>query len=827
MNRNSAVLILLAFLGVALTAFLLTRSWHNLDMGAALDIPTLLLGGILAVPVVLPLLLSQRRGLSDLRRKSIEATTKMDTFRECLGTSPDGFFCWTLAGEESQVCSRRLAVLLSLPQGIDSTFEDVLSRFMHAEARTLHMAVEHLRSTGEGFEVELPVAEGTRRIRISGIRAVTLEHDTLANLVWMRDVTEHALVIEGLRTALQKKEEHAARLEGILNCLPMPVWVRGEDLSLLHVNAAYAKAVTADSPETVVARQIELTSETMLREARALAASARASHEARSKSFRLVLDGQRCSATLTEEPLSANGALLTAGYVLDQTSVEELRSNLDRHVAGHSEVLEGLSTAIAIFSAEMRLIFFNTAVLRLWDIDPEWLGTQPTFSTILDHLRERRLLPEVADYTAYKERELKLFVSLIVPLETLIHLPDNRTLRRVVRPHPNGGLIYTLEDVTDTLALERSFNVAMAVQRATLDHLHEGVAVFGGDGRLKLTNPAFAHLWKLAPEDLVNGQHLHDMANRLRPLFLSYTSRTKIRPTSFEHLLSLVDERRPMAGRLELQNGRALDCTTVPLPDGAMLLTWLDVTDTVSVERALAERNEALTAADIMKQEFIANLSAEVCTPLTALVFRAEMLSAGYFGTLSSQQVTCVQGIIEIGRSLEGLLSDIIDLAAIGAGQKTLELDTVDLCSMLKSVMVLVRERAAEKKITLELDCPPDIGWIVADTRRIRHGMLSLLGNALKLATPGSIVTIGGERRHAEAILHVSDDRPQRDEQEEDIRLSFPLVQRVVQLHEGRVEVSRTEQGRTITVVRLPVIDEGSRVSDPCGGVGGSAPDQA
>ena len=67
-----------------------------------------------------------------------------------------------------------------------------------------------------------------------------------------------------------------------------------------------------------------------------------------------------------------------------------------------------------------------------------------------------------------------------------MHLPDGSTLRTVRNPHPFGGLLFFYEDVSDRLELERSHNTLEAVQRVTLDNLSQGVAVYGGDGRLKL-----------------------------------------------------------------------------------------------------------------------------------------------------------------------------------------------------------------------------------------------------------------------------------------------------------------------------------------------------
>ena len=607
--------------------------------------------------------------------------------------------------------------------------------------------------------------------------------------------------------------------------LPVPVWVRDDDLSLVLVNRAYGRAVDAVSPLAAVAGQIELASDGSVREARALAARARAAGESRAESFHLVLGGQRRFTEITEVPFeTADGELLTAGFAMDLTRIEELQAELSRHASAHAEVLEHLATAIAIFSTDTRLTFFNPAFTRLWRLEADWLVAQPTYGAVLDSLRERRLLPEVADYRAYKEDELKRFISLIDAAETLLHLPDGRTLRRMIAAHPYGGLIFTYEDVTDTLALERSFNTALAVQRETLDHLHEGVAVFRGDGRLRLYNPAFVRIWNLSESMLAAEPHLSELVEAHRPYFEGGPERASVWPEIRERLLALFNTRAPMDGRLERFDDTIVDFASVPLPDGAMLLTWLDVTDSARVERALRERNEALAAADLLKSEFIANVSAEVRKPLTTVIGFSEMLADQTFGGMNERQLkysnnilnsgrhllqlindildlakveagraelmchafvaakvladvqTIVKtlankkhinlefftapelpplfadeakfkqrqheyarGITEAGQGLQVLISDILDLAAIEAGQMTLELDTVDIHPMLSGVLGLVRERVREKKLQLEFDCPLEIGWIVADERRLRQVLFNLVGNAIKFTDHGAI----------------------------------------------------------------------------------------
>jgi signal transduction histidine kinase len=794
---------------------------------AWLDATAVFVGAGLTLAAALPVLAVQRWRLVGLGRQATEAASEAERLRESLSAAPDGFYAWIGEGAGHEVCSRRAAVLLGLYGGTSSTWSDVLEAFAPIAAAHLDSAARGLRNEGDGFELELPLRDGLRRARATGIRAATAEGRPLADLVWLRDVTEGSAVVERLGDRISGLALERQRLEGVLGLLPMPVWLRDDDLSLLHVNKAYADAVDMPSPSAAVHGQVELAADATVREARALAARARAAGEPRAETFHLVLGGQRRLTAITEAPLAVGDGLITAGYALDLTRVEELQSELSRHAAAHAEVLEHLATAIAIFSTDTRLAFFNTAFTKLWRLESDWLSAQPTYGGVLDALRERRLLPEVADYRAYKEGELKRFISLIESVETLLHLPDGRTLRRVISAHPYGGLIFTYEDVTDTLALERSFNTMLAVQRETLDHLHEGVAVFGGDGRLRLYNPAFGRIWNLGAAELDGAPHLAELVERHRPFFEGRPNRASDWPAVRERLIALFNDREPRDGRLERMDDSIVDYMSVPLPDGAMLLTWLDVSDPAQVERALRERNEALAAADTLKSEFIANVSCEVRKPLTSIIGFSEMLAAEYFGRLNKRQGEYCRGITEAGNQLGALIADILDLATIEAGQMTLELDTVDIHPMLSAVLGLVRERVREKKLSLDFDCALEIGWIVADERRLKQLLFNLIGNAVKFTPSGGAITVRAERRPGEIAFTIADTGPgipaaaqarlfdafTRGPAMEAGRggagLGLALVRRFVELHGGRVDLASPPGEGTTVTVRLPTGEGG------------------
>ena len=180
----------------------------------------------------------------------------------------------------------------------------------------------------------------------------------------------------------------------------------------------------------------------------------------------------------------------------------------------------------------------------------------------------------------------------------------------------------------------------------------------------------------------------------------------------------------------------------MPLPDGNVLLSYLDVTDSTRVEHALRERNEALETAGRLKSEFIANVSYELRTPLNAIIGFAEILTNQYFGELTPRQLDYSRGILDSSHRLLSLINDILDLATIEAGYMTLETGQLDIHTLMSSVLTLTRERARNQNLKLDFDCPPDIGTIEADERRLKQALFNLISNAIKFTPAGGSMTV-------------------------------------------------------------------------------------
>jgi signal transduction histidine kinase len=173
--------------------------------------------------------------------------------------------------------------------------------------------------------------------------------------------------------------------------------------------------------------------------------------------------------------------------------------------------------------------------------------------------------------------------------------------------------------------------------------------------------------------------------------------------------------------------------------------------------RELADKSRQLEVASRHKSEFLANMSHELRTPLNAIIGFSEVLSDRMFGEINDKQAEYLSDILESGRHLLSLINDILDLSKIEAGRMELETTDFDLPSAIESTLMLVRERAHRRAITLERTIDERLGVVRADERKVKQVLLNLLSNALKFTPEGGQIAVRAGMHNDEAEISVTD----------------------------------------------------------------------
>ena len=658
------------------------------------------------------------RRLAQVEQHADAAQASAEAFDSALLAVEDGQASLASGEESLAACAAALGLEEATPQAL----VNALMRADPDHTRRLRALFE--RGEACAFEVQGP--EG----------AVSVEGRASGALAWLR---LSAILGEapGLPTA--------PRFAAFLNTRSHPAWIAAADGSPVWVNAAWLAAVDAASLDEAAARQASFD-----RGAEALASEAANLGQRRQGVRWITAGGRRRAYQVTARPLDGGGVGV---WTEDVTELEELREILKRNVEAHDETLNHIAEAVAVFSQAKRLISHNIAFAELWGLEPAWLADKPSHSEILDRLRQRRRLPETADYGKWKAAELDRYEQLAASPDDLWSLPDGRTLKVVRQPHPMGGLLLLFSDITGELKLKAQYNALIQVQQATLDKLSDAVAVFGSDGRLRLHNDAFARFWNLTPAALEAAGDFEGVVDLCVPKLhdLGFWRELKGRVADPDP-----QARAPMSGEVRTSDARIVAYQSRPLPDGATLIAFTDITDTRKLESALAAREAALDEAERLKRDFVGNVSYELRTPLTTIIGYSELLERSGDG-LSERGRAHAAAVKAAATQLARSIDDVLDMAQIDADEMALDLEDVRVSELLMETAVRWTKEAEAMRVSILVERPDDIGVIRGDSRRLGQILDHLVENALRQTPPGGTVTVAARRALGEIQLQVSD----------------------------------------------------------------------
>ncbi len=670
-----------------------------------------------------------------------------------------------------------------------------------SSAGELDKAIERLRFDAQSFDL---IVETTRQEvievqgRLSGGRA-------FARFVALNNLRAELAELKIERSRLKAS---IATFEALLDAIEQPVWRRDAEGRLVWVNQAYSEAVEATSAAQAVDEAREILGTVSRERIQATSTPESPFHEKVST----VVRGNRTFFDVVD----ARSPSGSGGIAIDISQAEALREELARTLKSHADTLDHLATPVAIFDRDRRLQFYNQAFAQLWRLDTPFLEARPDNSEFLDRLRAAKKLPEQLNWKNWKENALSVYRSFETQTD-LWHLPNGQILRVIASAHPQGGATWVFENLTEQVDLETRYNTLVRVQGETIDHLSEGVAVFGPDGRIQLSNPAFRAIWGITEAEATPGTHIRSIEAACVP---SYDKPDGWK--AFSKMITSFDDERPSSqGTLELYSGLVLDFAVTPLPNAQTMLTFVNMTDSVRAERALKEKNEALLKADELKNEFVQHVSYELRSPLTNIIGFTDLLKTPVVGPLNERQAEYIDHISTSSAVLLTIVNDILDLATVDAGIMRLEYAEIDLNDLLDDVSMQMTDRLQENNVALDINAPSRLGQIIADPQRLKQILVKLLTNAVNFSPEGSAVDLKCWREGADFVFDVTDHGcgiPQdvlatvfdrfssngKGGKRTGAGLGLSIVESFVSLHSGTVSID-SDPGRGTTVhCRIP-----------------------
>lgn len=241
--------------------------------------------------------------------------------------------------------------------------------------------------------------------------------------------------------------------------------------------------------------------------------------------------------------------------------------------------------------------------------------------------------------------------------------------------------------------------------------------------------------------------------------------------------------------------------------------------------REIESLSQQLADASRHKSEFLAGMSHELRTPLNAILGFSELLLDGHSGPLTEKQQRQLTHIHTSGWHLLQLIGDVLDFSKVEAGKLDIELQPVNLSSLVSDVVAGTEPLAQKKGVGLSTQEESGLPPIFADPLRIRQVLLNVVSNAIKFTPEGGQVTIrlwqdgetlavsvtdtgiGISPQEAGKLFREFTQLSRRNNQpREGTGLGLALAKRLVELHGGQIWAESEGEGLGSTFhIRFPV----------------------
>ncbi|HYC74192.1 ATP-binding protein [Brevundimonas sp.] len=290
--------------------------------------------------------------------------------------------------------------------------------------------------------------------------------------------------------------------------------------------------------------------------------------------------------------------------------------------------------------------------------------------------------------------------------------------------------------------------------REAIDAMPDGLAFFDADDRLVLWNNRYDEVNPELSSNLQAGMTFRQIIQ----IGLNEGLYAEAKGREAEWIAERMNSRRALSAMMEqrIAGDRWLRVADRRTAAGGIVTVCTDITDLKNDAQALVEARDAAEAANAAKSQFLANMSHEIRTPLNGVIGLAQALANT---GLTPQQSEMLELIQSSGRTLQVLLSDILDLARVESGRMELSEEPFDLGRAVRDAAQLYEASAREKGLQFFVEIAPEVDrWIAGDVVRLKQILTNLVSNAVKFTGEGfvSLTAATGPSRDGAPTLRFS-----------------------------------------------------------------------
>jgi len=387
---------------------------------------------------------------------------------------------------------------------------------------------------------------------------------------------------------------------------------------------------------------------------------------------------------------------------------------------------------------------------------------------------------------------------------------------------PNAVLIGTVIDITELVTSQQALRSAEERYRGLFENAVDGTFISSLEGQMISANQALAR---------ING---YETPNELITAVNNIAIEWYVDPKRRGQFVALA-ERDGYVRNFESEIYRHKTRERIWISETARLVrhndgtpshfegTVVDITERKSFERQLMLARRDAETSNRAKTEFLASMSHELRTPLNAIMGFSELITLLTRATAGESRIHEYAGDIHASaRILFRLIEEILDYSKLESGKATIDEAAVDLAEIMQQCTTMLSARAAKGEIGLQLSVPPDLPRVRGDQRRLLQIVLNLLTNAVKFTPPGGQVSVSAVHEadggltfgvadtgigiSAKDIERIFEPFVQVNRsafhQQEGTGLGLAICRSLVELHQGRIEItSRPGEGTHVRVL--------------------------